>query len=502
MEFIMSISLFSVVIILIFAAVAAIEIYRGITRGFFHTLISLGMLIPCILIALTVSPVISREIVSFVFINVIKPMYFYQYYASQIPSLGPIVQAIGQAVVNLVLFVVCFALLRPVCRFLVFSQTMDKLSPDEDDPGYSRGKDSFIYRHNALLGGITGGVCAVIISMVITCPIMGALHVADDIIDVAEEFYPDLWSLTTLTEEDVDDLKRCPDDLPGNLLYEFGGEYLFHAAAKTEIYGETVYLHNELETIEKTFSHLMQATEILKNPADATPEDIAHLESVRDGVMELELCHGILADYFSYCALAWQQDLAYYSFSRPEMHRVVEPFLNEVLTVCSESTHLTVKANICTLLNSYIIILDSQITSVNTDNYIALLACLEESDLIARLDAELAKNPNMSHIRISSLGIQLLGDALNSYSFSGARFDEFCESIAGALNTVHNRGYGSMEERVAVLSTYLDKYSGELGVALPDTVFQALASELVYSTRYISPIVTTESIQEFFQQYQ
>jgi hypothetical protein len=496
----MSISWFSVIILLIVAVVAFIEIYRGIRRGFFPTLISLGVMIPSILAALLIAPPIARGIVAPVFENMIQPSYLYQMLLVDFNSMGPFLQAAAQMVVSLLLFVVCFAVLHPLLRLVFYSFTIDSRASRGDDPGYCCDKVSFCHRYSRTLGGITGGVCALIISMVITCPFMGSLRVAGDVIDMAEEFEPNLWSMTTLSAEDVDTIKSLPDDLPGNVLYELGGKYMFRAAAQTKVYGERVYLHTELEHVESIFSQLPAAFAILEHPTEVTSEQIAQLKTLRDHFNQLKLCHGVVSDYFAYCAKTWLAGSPYYSFSQPQLHPIAQPLMNEILLVCAESTADTVKSNVTTLLNAYILHLESNLLTVNANNYSELLSCLEESQLIPKLETELAKNPNMAHIRISVVSLQLWSTALKTLKLPAAALSDFYDHMAVSLNTVHNRGYGSSQEQVSVLRTYMNKYLTERQLSLPDFLCDAIVTELVS----LSPEegeFTGAQIEAFFQQY-
>ena len=72
--------------------------------------------------------------------------------------------------------------------------------------------------------------------------------------------------------------------------------------------------------------------------------------------------------------------------------------------------------------------------------------------------------------------------------------------MAVSLNTVHNRGYGSSQEQVSVLRTYMNKYLTERQLSLPDFLCDAIVTELVS----LSPEegeFTGAQIEAFFQQY-
>ena len=153
----MSISLFSVVIVLIFLTVSAIEIYRGTTRGFYPALISLGTLVPSTCLALLITPFFSEEIVSMVFRYIIEPLPVYQQWLPFFPSLTPFLQGMAQIVLNVVLVVVVTLLLRLLQKNAVKRKRVDKVFV------YNAGIDREEYRYLAgrslldrLFDGMTG----------------------------------------------------------------------------------------------------------------------------------------------------------------------------------------------------------------------------------------------------------------------------------------------------------------------------------------------------------
>ena len=475
----MSISLFSVALLLIIAPIAAIEIYRGITRGFFHSLISLATLIPCILISLLLAPVISQQLVSVLFTNVVQPWWVYESYAKSIPSLDIVVPALGQAIISLLLFCILFISIRPLARFVIFCQTVDSLMPKNDDPGYVKQKNSFCQRHSKSMGGIAGGISAIIISMVITCPIMGVLHMADSVITVAEDVEPQLWSMTTLTEKDVKTLKALPDDLVGNLLYELGGEPMFHAMAKTSVHSDTVYLHQELQSLEKVIRALVSSRDILLPYTTITPEHLQQLGLARDGLNELKLCHIVLADYVSSCADYWLDGEHYYYFYKPEVPTIAQPLFDRILEVISTSNHQSIQADLTTLINVYILLQTNNDLLQNHTNPDALLQDPYLAQLMQSLENELSKNIRMQQVDTSSIGMHLLRNYLAAAHLSSVTYTDLTENLANAVNTVTSRGYGSSSEQITVLKSYVQKYFGQLGITLPDLLSDALTRQLL-----------------------
>ena len=57
------------------------------------------------------------------------------------------------------------------------------------NPGYGVEKNSYFDKNSRSLGGSVGFVSAIVITMVITCPIMGTLDVATDCLSIATRAY-------------------------------------------------------------------------------------------------------------------------------------------------------------------------------------------------------------------------------------------------------------------------------------------------------------------------
>lgn len=498
----MSISWFSVSLLLIVAVIAFIEIFRGIRRGFLPSLLSLGATIPSIMLALLISPGISRGIVTPIFNNFLVPSYLYTYIISWFPSMGPILLAAMQLVGNLLIFLLAFLLCYAGLQLLIHLRIQSAQADTSDDPGYHREKNSFCQRHSTLLGGICGGLCALIISMSITAPFMGAIRVAGDVIDIAEQFEPNLWSMTTLSQEDVDTIKALPKDLPGNVLYELGGKSIFYAAARTQIEGETVFLQEELTHAKAIFQHLPTITMLLNEPANLTSEQLGEMKILQQHFRQLKLCPCVISDYFTACCRAWLNNYIYYGFPRPQVPALTKPLMDDILLACSRGDASTITANISTLLNSYVCILESGLLTTHPTDYPGLLTILENSQMVDQLQTELSSNPSMSHIRVSSIGMKLWPMAMQNQRLTDAKLASlgFYDQVANALNTVHGRGYGSANEKLAVLRTHFDKLVSNFGFFLPKVLSDAITTELMQ----LSPTENTftgAQIQEFFQNY-
>ena len=245
----------------------------------------------------------------------------------------------------------------------------------------------------------------------------------------------------------------------------------------------------------------MVVYEIIRAPKSATAEHITHLRSMNDGVARLEICHGVLAEHLAKCSEAWLDGKMYMKTSKPRMHAAVEPVLNEVLMVCAQSNEVNLKQNVATLINMYAIVLESGIAEIKSSDFMGVIDCLESSDLIDKLDVELAKNPYMREISVASIAMNLVSDKIENTNYTQEDYAILTESLAEAISAVKSRGYGSNEEMVSVLSVNAQKYINEFGIKIPDVIAEAAAREFLNNFVNNKDDITPEQIEHLLKSY-
>lgn len=282
----MSISLFSAAILFILVTTAAIEVHRGMERGIFQTLLRLGALLLGIFVSLIVSPYLANALVMG-FFNAISDLVILlenleTLLSSLVSSSGTtislsglilalesidinadpvIAQSLGLlcALISTVFSVILLPLLCGIFNGIIrlISRRMKIFTAT--DPQYHLGAHSFLHRNTVLLGGLTGGVISLLICMMITAPIMGTLNVFVTAVDRLLEEHPQFISAIGIGEDGFEILRACSKDIPGNLLYQFGGKYMYMIAARGQIGENLVYLYSAPETVGSTLLLLTNA---------------------------------------------------------------------------------------------------------------------------------------------------------------------------------------------------------------------------------------------------
>lgn len=276
----MSISLFSVVILLIFTITAIVEIRQGQRRGFFLSLAFFGTLILSIMCAITLSTHLSQSFISGLLKPMLTAVLIYLTMLSSIASAGgyaltsgfqaiadtlqryiqdadPTLLSVQNAIASMLssfLFVGIFLLLRAALNFVAARLIAKKLPTSSCE--YPGRNDSLFRRHSKLLGGLMGALMAVIVSMAITAPIMGNLRV----IAVANEYLlstdPVVFDRLGLLFSDLAALHQYAWDLPGSLLYDLGGKYLYQAVAQCRLDGQLFFLADQPLAFATTLSQI------------------------------------------------------------------------------------------------------------------------------------------------------------------------------------------------------------------------------------------------------
>jgi len=498
---IMSFTIFSVAIILIFATAAIIEIYRGIERGFQRTLIELGVIAVGIILSALISPLLSKAIVKPILDLTLRKMGFYESFISEFRSLDLLIEALVCIIISALLFMILFFILRGILGKLVMLFVGKALKARKDDPGYSKENVSFFYKNNKVLGGILGAVCAILVTMVSTSPVLGLLDVSGTAVTAAEEINPNVWAQFRIDAKSMDMLQKYSNDVPGNIIYRCGGEYMFRATASTELYGKRVYLTDELDTVIDTLKDFSYVLTVVKTPEKSNPLYIERINSLCDNIQNLNIVHGVLAEFMAKEANAWLEGSGGQLTQSIPSNAVTKPIFDEITQVCAKSNESNIRENITTLLRVYAIFLDSGLHSIDIENPDDLIEVITKSDVIQRIQDELSANPSMKRIRVSALALNVLARQIIDKGRQTQDYLNLMDNIADAISTVQNKGYGTMDERVTVLTDRVKQYVTDYGVDISDKMAQYTSEELLAILEADGALIPADQIDEIFADY-
>ncbi len=479
----MSHMLFSACILSIFAITAAIRIYKGIRGGFMKMLIVLSLEILCVVTSMILSPIFGRW-----GSNLIDLYRFSSYLGTMNPQKAQIIRACIAMVLSILLFLVLYIITRLIAALFMHHLTRTRLKASQATPKYTAEGQSWIARNDKVLGGITGLCCAIITTMVLTSPLMGVADIAGRACDMAETAKENL-NLVITVEDELKDIKKYSQNIPGNIFYQFGGKHMIGTVAQGKIDKKAVYFFHEVEAIEETMENLFAVLPVLKNPAKVQPSDLEHLDALCNSIEDLQLCHLFLPNFISQGSNAWLQGKSYWGIRPPATNEMIKPLWSEVLRTCKNTTLSTAKEDLTTLLRVYQIFLQNEIFSWNMADQEATLAQLAKGDLISQLERQLSQNLQMKHIAndAPTIALHILAELIfksETGTFSTESYTTLLNNLADAFINVKSKGYVTSQEAEAVYALHVHQYLKDYGLSVSSetaaTMAQALLSALLY----------------------
>lgn len=495
----MTFSIFSIAIIIIFACSSAISIYRGKERGFYKSLLFLGCSIFSITASIILSPILSALIVSPVFDYILHGIADYNNAVSLYSSLDATAEAVATALLSTLLFVILFFILRGLSYLTCLLIGARAFKNRSDDPGYAHEK-SYCGRNSKKLGVLLGLVCAILSTIVLTSPFMGILDIADTAISTAEENLPDTWKTLGLKENEMQRLKVYTKDIPGNIFYHLGGKILFRSTATADFLGKRVFLMDEIDTLSNLINNFSYVLTVLKSPESYHNAYQKYIYGLSENIGDLNICHAILADFISEELALWQEGSSNF-ITKPAVTNSLEYAFDGVLNACAGSTHENIRENLSCLLRIYAIILDSGILKYDSSDILGIISCINDTGLIDKINAELESNPNLSQLSFASVAISILIKQIDSSVTNKVKRAELMSDLAEAISVVQTRGYGSMDEKVSVLTTYTKDYCTDLGIDLSTEMATYSADVFLDHFASIESEITPEDLENLFNSF-
>lgn len=499
----MSFTLLSAFVLLLLAATASIEIYRGIHRGFVKTAISFASVVLSLILSVILSPVIGKGIADLVYYTILSYNYDYKSMIRGFEFVDALVQPVGGIVISVVLFVAVFFIARALLGTVMASVYKVISKKNETEMPESVGKassESWIGRNERKLSIAIGAISAFIISVVIMTPIMGILNVTQDVLDVAVK-----WNGAYFEQEEmasvVDEVEKYTKDIPGNVLYYSGGELIFKGISSVHHNGKHLSFMNELETVEDAADNFLALYPVMMLGREPNALTSQRIDGLCESIMDLRICTPVLTYYGSMGADAWLRHYMIFGIKKPQLNSVVEDTFDELLRVCAASTDENIQANMVTMLKIYGIILESNVQELSqSSDYKELLSVLEEDGIVDLLLEELKKNPNMKSVESSaqSILVNLVAEEINSLGIETEKYGYLMDDIAAALTDIKDKGYHTREEQIFVMTSTVQDYIGGYGIEISDDIAEYTAELIWDNFENYKGVITEEDMRNFF----
>ena len=498
----MSFSLFSVAVIFLFAVVLAIRVYIGMNQGFRKSLVSLGVVVTSAVFSVALTPLLCMLPAALIYdvADMLLGRYVsgYRMTMETFPSVPLFIERMVSLVMSMLLFLVVFYVIRVVLGLVATAVQKIASKNHAGDSEYRIEKGSYFDRNSKWLGAITGGISAVVITMMLLSPIMGTLDIADRALDAAEQI--NSKSVYYIGEKNAAAIKKYSKDLPGNVFYQCGGKMIFRGAASTYMYGEKISLLREVEIAQDTAVHAMKLYRALYDPESDLNMRLACMDRICANVERLKIGKGVAADAMRVGASAWQKNYLFYGIAKPEINTVIDPMMDELLGVCAQADIESVKPITVTILKLVRLSIDSDVLFLKEGDYELAMSMLKKGNMLDRIDTILAENPYTSDISIHSIAMSAIADNLLLSGYDEEQFEELTNALAQAVNTVNRRGSGSESDKVSALTSQTKKHLEGYGIKVSTEMAQMVAKELVLKLGDTAE-VTAQDIREIIENY-
>ena len=499
----MSFTLLSVAIALIFAVICVICVSRGMRKGLNRSLISLATVVLSLMLSLMLTPLISVLIARGAYWAA-KSLYLgrvkqFTQYLDLFPSLESLIIAVVGIALSTVLFVAVFYALRGIIGTIASKLCMLGKTMQDRNPDYRVEKNSYLDKHSKSLGAVIGVVTAILITMVITCPIMGTLDVATDCLDIATQAYSKVNKY--VGQRNYDAVYEYSNDALGNAFYQFGGKLMYRSVASSYLDGDKIYLMPELENASEIASSAIPLYYNISQQKYDAKTQVTYINDICAGLEKTRACDAILADGTRVLADKWINGRSFFGVARPETNELVDPFLNEIFEACAQSTTMNVKQNVSSVLQILAVVIESDVLNVDTNDYDQVIQTLEESDLLAKLDDILQSNPSMRHISTSTLVMRAISTHVLTLDFDPGEYEMLTDDIADAINSVNLKGYGSDEERAEALALHAIDILKDYNVDVSEDTARMAAKELLTLYPEIGQNVSAEQVRNLLEAY-
>ena len=500
----MTFTIFSAVLLLCVGLSVLKEVMRGLNRGFGRTAISLATVVFSALVAAPLAYWLSdlpAEIADSLLLRYLPGI---NTFTNKFPSLNELLVSIIDAAISPLMFVVFFVILRLVSSLVVtilFKKRM-KPKPDETgDPVYESEKAPWHRRHSRALGGITGGLCGFLLSLILLSPTIGLLSTADALFSITESVNIK-WSSMGVRDEYITMARNITHDPVVRALEVSGGGLIFDATAATKVNDTRVVMRQELHACADVLTDVLSLTSVLQNKGQPTPEQNEILDHLGEKIDKSEVTKLLLSDTLNRAADAWLTGQTYLGMSRPSFGKHIDPLMNGVLSVCAYSEPKCVGRDISTLLHVYLIATDSGLLSNPNFDTLAENLGDSENSIITRVYDELQKNPCTAGLteQMTDMAIHIMASAIEASGFNDFKLDGLMTDLSGAVNLVNGMG-STNAERVNSMKEYTTYYAAKYGVNVPDSLAEMAAVAFVDKLGNSGGSVTADDLQALFDQY-
>ncbi len=375
--------LFGSLFALLFLISMALGVLLALKRGFFPTLVRLGMVALCFAIAIPITAAIAGPI-SGLTENIMTSVLgdTLDKIATYSPTTMSLVQQLPVALIAPLLFIVIFLLLSLI-TWIIF-RFIKILLPK---------KSSLLFR---LLGCVAGALTSLIGVYAVLIPLLGMVgmgHCAMQALAQAKSAKNDGLASTIAQVEQIDTTILGPAvcNFTSDLFTDEGDSALYRALTKIKLGEETASLGEEVKLVSGTASDALSFIGSLPEGfklSDLNAQQIASLHTLTQDIDNSTLLKNICAEWISSMAQVWQDGQPFFGIADPAANTKIKPIAHTLYGFLS-TTNAELLVND---LNTFLGLLEvlTEHGMLDMQNQASLLETIGNetfvNDLIATLD--------------------------------------------------------------------------------------------------------------------
>ena len=312
----------------------------------------------------------------------------------------------------------------------------------------------------------------------------GMVHISGDISGVYEgnvvikdgEVLVGLEDSDPLFGEADDDVYSIVNSFPIKVIGAIGSKSLYRSLTTFEANGSKICLLDEAEIFAACYKNLQPffSTDIKNYSA----KQAQALRLLSYQLQQSDLVMVLFSEIIPNASQNWLDGKTFLALDAPEVGKDLEPLMNEMLEIMSESDKDTIKEDMASIFEIVAIVLEHDTLKCMDDSR-ALMDNLSQKGYISKLLAATYANERMSSlvVEITNLGIRAVGTTLKIPENSEAVYDILMRDITDLVNTTSSMTV--KEERQNKIYESLEDCFEQAGVKVTDDERAVIAYYLI-----------------------
>ncbi len=510
----MHFSIMSMAILTLVVLIVLKNVIKGRKEGFARSVIAL-----CSLIFSAIASIIASILLSDTCTEIVARL-FLDDLPVEITDLFPSMKIIAVGAVDCLFTPVIFLLLFPIVYFLtrmlalIFNGVARKKSKrtpghigsyktprKSDDPSYLHPEAPWHVRHDKALGGVVRGVCGFLAFLILFSPVIGVLNILNNVSSFAKK-QETLIAGIGLNTDTVSAFDPIVNDSVVGVLSFAGGKLIFDGMATTElIEGNTVSLGQEIDAGLNTLSDVLKLIDMLSGKEELSDEHRKTIEGLKDDINSSDTMKLLAKDFVVGLSSSWLDGKEYFGIPCPKLPSSIDWLFRSILATCAQAKPECVAGDLETLLNLYVIIVDSGLMGDLSEDELSEI--LDGSGLLDAIYAELDKNECMRNNNVTGdmldAMLHLTASTIDLSNLTGEERTLLMTDIADSINEINADGDMTFEEKVDKMTDYTIEYATDKGIEVPKDIAEMAVTSILQQldgTNY-----TAEEIDRFFEYY-